>query len=108
MGVVVTLISKMAASSASSGGNSKSTRLLDLSESSNKSPVPLIDGPAKSEDMSVLLRLKFAASGKYYALLDSFLTTTPTMHVQAAKALFAVIMHKVYCILLKETAVAKS
>ena len=40
--------------------------------------------------------IKFSASGKYDAILDSFVTTTPTMHVRAAKALFDVIMHKVY------------
>ena len=48
----------------------------DLPEGSNKSPEPLLDGPATSEHMLV--------------------TTTPTMHVRAAKALFDVIMHKVY------------
>ena len=37
---------------------------------------------------------------KYNAImiLDSCVTTTTTMHVRAAKALFYVIMHKVYCI----------
>ena len=47
------------------------------------------------EHMSALLPFKFPASGKY-AILNSFVTTTPIMHVQAAKALFDVIMHKVY------------
>ena len=41
--------------------------------------------------------LNFQASGKYGVILDSFVTTTPTMHVRAAKALFDVIMHKLYC-----------
>ena len=45
--------------------------------------------------MSALLPFKFPASGKYDAILDSFVTTTTTMQVQAAKALFYVIMHKV-------------
>ena len=49
MGAVVTLKSKMVASSASSGGNSKIIASFDLSESSNKSPEPLLDGPATSE-----------------------------------------------------------
>ena len=95
-GVVVTLKSKMAASSASSGGNSKIIVSFDLSESSNKSPEPLLDGPATSEHMSALLPFKFPASGKYDAILDSFVTTTTTMHVRAAKVLFYVILHKVY------------
>ena len=68
----------------------------DLSESSNKLSEPLLDGPAKSEHMSTLLPFKFPASGKYDAILNSFVTTTTTMHVQARKALFYVIMHKVY------------
>ncbi|CAH3171485.1 unnamed protein product [Porites lobata] len=87
MVVVVTLKSKMAASCNSSGGNRKS---------SNKYPEPLLDRPATSEHLSAFLPFKFAASGKYNAILDSCMTTTTTMHVQAAKALFYVIMHKVY------------
>ena len=51
MGVVVTLKSKMAASSASSGGNSKTIVSFDLSENSNKSPSRLLDGPATSGHM---------------------------------------------------------
>ena len=96
MGVAVTLKSKLVASSASSGGNGKIIVSFDLSESSNKSPEPLLDGPATSEHMSALLPFKFPASGKYDAILDSFVTTTTTMHVQAAKALFHVIIDKVY------------
>ena len=64
VGVVVTSKSKLAASSASSGGNSKIIVSFDLSESSNKSPEPLLDGPATSEHMSALLPFKFPASGK--------------------------------------------
>ena len=93
------LKSKMAASSARSGGNSNSTGsrvLFHLSESSNKSPEPLLDGPATSEHILALLPFKLPASGKYDATLDSFVTTTPTMHFRAAKALFDVIMHKAY------------
>ena len=56
MAVVVTLKSKMAASNASSGGNSKIILSFDLSESSNKSPEPLLDGPATSEHMSAFVR----------------------------------------------------
>ena len=63
------------------------------SESSNKSPELLLDGLVTSEHMSALLPFKFP--GKYDAILDSFVTTTPTMHVRAAKPLFDVIMHKV-------------
>ena len=86
------------ASSASSGGNTKSTGsrvLFYLSENSNKSPEPLLDGSATSEQMSALLPFKFPASGKYDVILDSFVNTTPTMHVQTAKVLFDVTMHKV-------------
>ena len=72
-------------------------RDLDLSESSDKSPEPLLDGTATSEHMSALLPFKFPTLGKYDAILDSFVTTTPTMYVRTAKALFDVIMHKVYC-----------
>ena len=55
MGVVVTLKSKMAASSANSGGNSKIIVSFDLSESSNKLPEPVLDGIATSEHMSALM-----------------------------------------------------
>ena len=55
-------------------------RDLELSESSNKSPVPLLDGPATSQHVPALLSF------------ESFVTTTPTMHVRAAKALFDGIM----------------
>jgi len=88
MGVVVTLKSKMAASSASSGRNSKMIVSFDLSESSNKSPELLLHDPATLEHMLALLPFKFPASGKYEAILDSFVTTTTTMNVQTEKALF--------------------
>ena len=68
-------------------------RDLELDLKSNKSPEPLLDGP---EHISALLPFKFPASGKYHAILDLFVTTTTTMYVRAAKALFDVIMHKVY------------
>ena len=63
---VVTLKSKIAASNASNGGNSKSTGSR-LSESLYKSPEPLKDDPATSdlEYMSALLPFKIPASGKY-------------------------------------------
>ena len=51
------------------------------SKSSNKSPEPLLDGPAASEHMSPLLPFIFPAFGKYDTILDSFVTTTPAMHV---------------------------
>ena len=88
MGVVVVLKSKMAASSASSGRNSKMIVSFDLSESSNKSPELLLHDPATLEHMLALLPFKFPASGKYETILDSFVTTTTTMNVQAEKALF--------------------
>ena len=87
MGVVVTLKSKMAAGSARDSGPVS----FDLSESSNKSPELLLDGPATSEYMSTLLPFQFPASRKYDAILDSFVITTPTMHFRAAKALFEVL-----------------
>ena len=46
--------------------------------------------------MSLLLPFKFPASRKYNTILNSCATTTITMHVRAGKALFYVIMHKVY------------
>ena len=52
-------------------------RDLELDPKSNKSPEPLLDGPATSEHMSALLPFEFAASVKYNAILDSFVTTTP-------------------------------
>ena len=52
MGVTVMLKSKMAVSSASSGESTKIIVSFDLSESSNESPKPLLDGPATSEHMS--------------------------------------------------------
>ena len=83
--VVVMLKSKMAASS---GRNSKMIVSFDLSESSNKSPELLLHDPATLEHMLALLPFKFPTSGKYKAILDSFVTTTTTMNVQAEKALF--------------------
>ena len=53
IGVVVTLKSKMA-NSASSGGNRKIVVPFDLSESSNKSPEPLLDEVATSENIHVI------------------------------------------------------
>ena len=75
---------------------SKSTESRARSKAQNKSPEPLLDGPATSEHMSALPSLKFLASGKYNAILDSFVTTTLTMRGQAAKTLFVVVMHKAY------------
>ena len=70
-GVEVTLKSKMAACSASSGGNSK-IRDLDLS------PEPPLDGPAISEHMSVKLPfLRISHFGEIRRHVDSFVTTTP-------------------------------
>ena len=60
MVVVVTLKSKIAASSASSGGNS------DLSKSSNKSPKPLPNSPATSEQMSAILPFKIFRLGEIW------------------------------------------
>ena len=72
-------------------------RVLEQDPKSNKSAEPLLGGPATSEHMSALLPFKFTVSEKYDAILDSFVTTTTTMHVRAAKALFDLIMHKVCC-----------
>ena len=83
------LKSKMVAISASSWGKSKSTG----SRARTKSSEPLLDGPATSEHMSALLRFKFLSSGKYDAILDSFVTTIPTMQLRAAKVLLNVITH---------------
>ena len=74
--------------SASSGRNSKMIVSFDLSESSNKSPALLLHDPATVEHMLALLPFKFPASGKYEAILDSFVTSTTTMNIQAEKALF--------------------
>ena len=43
-----------------------------------------------------MLPFKFTASKKYDAVLDLCVTTTTTMHVRTAKALFYVVMHEVY------------
>ena len=103
MGVVVTpaLKSKMAAGRGPVVlvvvvGEIVKVQDLDVDPKPNKFPEPLLDGPATSEHMSALLALKFPASGNYDAILDSLVTTTPTMHVRAAKALFDVIMNKIY------------
>ena len=96
MGVLVRLESKIGASSASSGGYSKMIVSFDLSVSSNKSPEPLLDGPATSEHRSVFRPFKFLASEKHDDILDSFVTAAVTMFVRARKALFYVIMRKVY------------
>ena len=90
MVVVVTLKSKMAVSSASSGRNSKIIASFDLSElkaqtycASRYSTLPLL--PATSGHMSALLLFEFTASGKYDATLDSFVATTITMHVRVLR-----------------------
>ena len=72
-------------------------RDIELDPKSNKSLEPLLDVPATSEHTSEFLPFKFPASGIHDVILDSFVTTTPTMFVRAAKALFGVIMHSVYC-----------
>ena len=59
----------------------------DLSESSNKLLELLLDGPATSEHMLALLPFKFPASRKY-AILNLFVTTTTTMHVEVQKRCF--------------------
>ena len=84
----VTLKSKIAAGSVSSGGNSKSTGSMIYLKAQTKSLKPLLDGPAKSEHMSVLLPFKIPASGNYDAILNSCVTTTTTKHIRAAKAIF--------------------
>ena len=64
VGVAVTLKSKRAASSAASSvGISKIIVSFYLSESSNKSLKPLLDGPATSERIPALLPFKFPALG---------------------------------------------
>ena len=93
MVVVVTLKSKMAASSASSSGNSKSTGSMIYLKAQTNRTSRLIDGPATSEHMSALLSFKFPSSGKYSAILNSCVTATTTMHTQAAKALIFIIVH---------------
>ena len=65
---------------------------LELDPKSKKLPEPILDGLATSENMSALLSFKSPTSGNYDAILDSFVITTPTMHVRAAKAFFDVIM----------------
>ena len=101
MVVVVTLKPKMAAVSTRSGGYSKSIGfMIHLKAPTNRPSHYIIDGPVTSEHMSALLPLKFSAPGKYDAILNSYVTTTTIMHVRPAKALFYVIMHKVYCIYL--------
>ena len=98
MVVVVTLKPKMAAGSTRSGGYSKSTGfMIQLKAQTNRPSHYIIDGPVTSEHISALLPLKFLASGKYDAILSSYVTTTTAMHIRPAKALFDVIMHKVYC-----------
>ena len=56
---VVTLKSKMAASSANTGGNRKSTLVFDLSESLNKSPKPLLDGQPHQNTCQHFCHLNF-------------------------------------------------
>ena len=63
MGVVVTLKSKMAVSSASNEGNSKIIVSFDLSESSNKSPEPLLDGPEHVRTCQHYCHLNFPLRG---------------------------------------------
>ena len=80
----ITLKFKMASSSASGGGNSKSKQYLTyLKLSSRKSPEP----PNPTRTHVSISAIKFPASGKYGAILDSCVTTTTTMHVRAAKEL---------------------
>ena len=99
MGVVVTLKSKMTSTHAWTYLEIQDQFYLSYLKA-NKSPEPLVDGQATSEHMTALLSFKFPASGKYDGILNVFVTTTPTVRVRAVKALFDVIMHKVYCVLL--------
>ena len=82
MGAVDTPKSKMAASSVSSGGNSKNTVLRARSKVKQITRA-VLDDPATSEHMSALLAFKFV-------------TTTPTKHVRAVKTLFDVIIRRPY------------
>ena len=104
MVAAVTLKSKVAAGSVSSGGNSKSRGSMIYLKALTKSLKPLLDGPAKTEHMSALyiLPFKIPASGSYDARLNSCLTTTITMHVRAAKSFFYVIMHEIYSFRMSE------
>ena len=79
-GIVVTLKFRMEASSVS-GWRTVKVRDLEIDTKSNKSLESLLDGPAISEHMSALLPFKFPASWKYDTISDSFVTTTPIMHV---------------------------
>ena len=96
MGVVVTLKSKMATSSAWSY-----LEILDqfyLTNLKSQTIRPSRYSTAEPHQNTCLhyCYLNFPLSGKYNAILDSFVTITPTMHVRATNALFDVIMHKVY------------
>ena len=92
MGVLVALKCKIAASSASSGGNSKSTESRPISESSNKSPELIIEGQAISEYMSALLPFKFPRFEEIRRHIRFVRdVTTPTLHVRAMKKLFDII-----------------
>ena len=92
-GTVVTLKSKMAAShGASSGGNSKCMAY------KARSKVKQVARAATRRPSHIRTRvsitvIKLPALEKYDAIFDSFVTTTPTMDVQAGKALLDVIIY---------------
>ena len=95
MVVEVTLKSKMAAGCVRSEKHIKSTgSMIYLKAQINRPRRYSTAQP--SEHMSALLPFKIPAPRKYDAILNSCVTTTTIMHVRATKALFYVIMHKVY------------
>ena len=100
-GVVATLKSKMAAASVSSGTEhsvvGEIIEIRDLARARFKLNERYSTAqPRQNTCTSALLPFKFPASGKYDTILDLLATTTPTIHLRTAKALFDVIMHKVY------------
>ena len=94
--VVVTLKSKMAAGSASSGGNSKSAASVIYLKAQTNRPSRYSTAQPHTNTCQHYCHLNFPLRRKSDAILNSCVTATTTMHVRAAKALFYVIMHKVY------------
>ena len=99
MGVLVTLKSKMAASSASSGGNSKVIVSFDLSESSSKSPERLLDSLATSDQNTFqhYCHLDFPLRGNTDIVRDYH--NARLSRESILFYFFYIIMHKVYCFL---------
>ena len=97
MGVVVKLKSKMAPSSGSSGGIVWDHFYLSYLKAQTNRPSHYSMAQPHQNTRQHYCHLNFLLWGNTITILDSTVTTTPTMHIPAAKVLRDIIIHKVCC-----------